>query len=104
MSKELLLYCILPALALPQQNALPDEGNEYKEKLWPDVDHAEEWPNPNELSNLLGLTDVKRSDFKSKRRKKIEKLQAFYDPPLKRWASQLRFGKRANWASKVRFG
>ncbi|VDM49322.1 unnamed protein product [Toxocara canis] len=23
---------------------------------------------------------------------------------LKKWASQLRFGKRASWASKVRFG
>ncbi|CAG9533870.1 unnamed protein product [Cercopithifilaria johnstoni] len=74
MSTELLFYCILPVLALAQ-NALSEEANEYRQDLWSYVDDTEQWPNPNELSNLL-----------------------------KRWASQLRFGKRTSWASKVRFG
>lgn len=37
-------------------------------------------------------------------RKKLEKLQLYYDPPFKRLASQLRSDKRAKWVSKVRFG
>ncbi|EFO22617.2 hypothetical protein LOAG_05869 [Loa loa] len=78
MYTELLLYCILPVLALAQ-NALSDEAYEYRQGLWPIVDDMEEWPN--KLSSAL-----------------------YYDPRLKRWASQLRLGKRANWASKVRFG
>ncbi|KAL3989306.1 hypothetical protein ACH3XW_27135 [Acanthocheilonema viteae] len=80
MSTGLLFYCILPILALAQ-NALLDEASEYRQELWPYMNDMEQGVNPNELSNLL-----------------------YYDPRLKRWASQLRFGKRANWASKVRFG
>ncbi|VDN04107.1 unnamed protein product [Thelazia callipaeda] len=35
----------------------------------------------------------------------ILKFQKIYDDPrFKRWASQLRFGKRITWASKVRYG
>ncbi|VDK76337.1 unnamed protein product [Onchocerca ochengi] len=78
MFTELLFYCILPVLALAQ-NTLTDEANEYRQGLWPYMDNTEQWPN--DLSNLL-----------------------YHDAPLKRWASQLRFGKRVNWASKVRFG
>ncbi|KAK6111759.1 Uncharacterized protein BM_BM5126 [Brugia malayi] len=78
MFTDLLLYCILPVLTLAQ-NALLDETNEYRQDLWPYMNDMVQWPN--ELSNVL-----------------------YYDPRLKRWASQLRFGKRANWASKVRFG
>uniref|UniRef100_A0A0R3RVK0 Secreted protein n=1 Tax=Elaeophora elaphi TaxID=1147741 RepID=A0A0R3RVK0_9BILA len=81
MFRELLIYCILPVLALAQ-NTLSDEANEYRQDLWPYMDDLEQWSSPNELSNLL----------------------YYYDPRLRRWASQLKFGKRANWASKVRFG
>ncbi|VDO24722.1 unnamed protein product [Brugia timori] len=87
MFTDLLLYCILPVLTLAQ-NALLDETNEYRQDLWPYMNDMVQWPN--ELSNVQN--------------EKREKLQLYYDPRLKRWASQLRFGKRANWASKVRFG
>ncbi|VDN83346.1 unnamed protein product [Brugia pahangi] len=53
---------------------------------------------------LFSLLITEQKFYFYEQNEKREKLQLYYDPRLKRWASQLRFGKRANWASKVRFG
>lgn len=35
-------------------DALSEEANEYsRQELWPYMDDTEQWPNPNELSNLV---------------------------------------------------